>query len=72
MTIENELAQKTETNEKTQLQKSHPVVQKKDAVVIPLKSEKDPTIPPKEFPINKWNMPQEPHGYIRGNDNDCL
>jgi hypothetical protein len=54
------------------LQKKIPGSYNKDATVIKLPVKKEPVIPPKEFPVNKWIMPQEPQGYIKGNDNDCL
>jgi hypothetical protein len=26
----------------------------------------------KEFPVDSWMMPPEQHGYIQGNEKDCL
>jgi hypothetical protein len=43
-----------------------------EALIVPLPVQKRLTSPPKDFPINKWTMPIEPHGYIQGHDNDCL
>jgi hypothetical protein len=44
----------------------------KEALIINFQPVKSLPAPPKEFPIHKWNMPPEPVGYIKGNDNDCL
>ena len=46
---------------------------KKETPVISLPVEKKLLAPPaKDFPVDKWMMPPEQHGYIHGNDNDCL
>ena len=60
----------TGTEETTQLQVRKPS-QKKEAVIIALPVDK--RLPaPKDVPVSKWIMPPEEHGYIQGNDKDCL
>ena len=60
----------TTESQKLQVSKASP---KKETPVIPLPVEKKLLLPaPKEFPIDTWIMPPEQHGYIKGNDNDCL
>jgi hypothetical protein len=61
----------SETKETNPLQVSKPS-SNKEALVITLPVEKRLPAPQKEFPISKWTMPAEPHGYIQGHDNDCL
>jgi hypothetical protein len=55
----------------TRLQVSHPSANK-EAPVISLPVQKKLPAPRKEFPVSNWIMPQEPQGYIRGHENDCL
>ena len=60
----------TGTEETTPLQISKPS-QNKEAVIIPLPV--DRRLPaPKEIPVSKWIMPPAEHGYIQGNEKDCL
>jgi hypothetical protein len=47
------------------------------ASVSPKKKEKTVSPRPqkplqKDLPVDKWIMPPEQHGYIQGNDRDCL
>lgn len=44
----------------------------RETIVLSTRPEKLLPAPPKEFPISKWNMPPEPVGYMKVNDNDCL
>ena len=60
-----------ETKEKSQLQVSKSSLNK-EALIISLPVEKRLPAPLKEFPVKNWTMPPEQHGYIQGNDNDCL
>ena len=61
----------TEPKEISPLQVSKPL-QNKEAIVIALSPDKRLPAPHKEIPVGKWIMPPEQHGYIQGNDNDCL
>ena len=61
----------TETKEVAQLQVSKPSTNK-EAVIISLPVDKRLPAPLKEIPVSKWIMPPEQHGYIQGNDKDCL
>jgi hypothetical protein len=60
-----------ESKEATQLQISKPSLNK-EAVIITFPVDKRLPAPLKEIPVSKWTMPPEQHGYIQGNDNDCL
>ena len=60
-----------ETKDSKQLQVSKPS-KSKEAVVIPLPVEKRLPAPLHDLPVSQWIMPPEQHGYIQGNDNDCL
>ena len=63
-------------HEVNKLEISHPspLDETKETPVIPLPVQRrlPPPINKKEFPISKWTMPPEQHGYIKGHDNDCL
>ncbi len=61
----------TEPKESKQLQVSK-TSQSKEAVIIPLPVEKRLPAPQADLPVSKWVMPPEQHGYIQGNDRDCL
>ncbi len=65
------LVPEKETEVTYQRKLSRPFLLKK-AIILDLPPEKLLPPPLKEFPISKWNMPPEPEGYIKGNDNDCL
>jgi hypothetical protein len=65
------LVPQAETKETNPLQVSKPSLNK-EALIISLPVEKRLLAPLKEFPVNNWTMPPEQHGYIQGNDNDCL
>jgi hypothetical protein len=65
------LVTQDETKERNQLQVSKPSLNK-EALIITLPVEKRLPAPQKEFPVTKWTMPPEQHGYIQGHDNDCL
>jgi hypothetical protein len=48
-------------------------------IVVYKKEESNSNLPkdyqspiPKEFPVNKWNIPPEQQGYLKINDNDLL
>jgi hypothetical protein len=71
MINEIDLVPQSETIQKKPLQIASSS-QNKEALIITLPVEKRLTVPQKEFPVSKWTMPAEPHGYIKGNDNDCL
>ena len=45
--------------------------QNKEAVIIAPPVDKRLSAP-KDVPVSKWIMPPEEHGYIQGNDKDCL
>ena len=60
-----------ESKETTQLQVSKPSLNK-EAVIITFPADKRLPAPLIEIPVSKWIMPPEQHGYIQGNDNDCL
>ena len=61
----------TEPKEVKQLQVSKPS-QAKEALIIPLPVDKRLPDPQKDVPVSKWIMPPEQHGYIQGNEKDCL
>jgi hypothetical protein len=71
MKNETHIHPKGKTTKPNRLQISHPS-SNKEAAVIPLSVQKKLPAPSKEFPISNWTMPQEPQGYLRGHENDCL
>lgn len=43
-----------------------------DSEIKNLPKKKNPPAQQPEFPFDEWTTPSEPHGYIKGRDNDFL
>ena len=43
-----------------------------EAPIAPLPAQKKLPESCHDIPVNRWIMPPDQHGYIQGNDRDCL